>query len=65
MKPATRSDSKRQQQGKADSSKVAKAPAEGFQCLQELQGPYRRTAGGLPQSAKLGIVNFPGEGAQQ
>lgn len=65
MKPATRSDSKRGQQGKADSSEVAKAPAGSFWFLQEVQGPYRHTAGGLLQSANLGISNFPGEGGQQ
>lgn len=61
MRPATRRDSKRQQQGKTDSSEVAKAPVE-LLVLAGVQGPYGHTAGGLPQSVNVGTANFPEEG---
>jgi len=51
--------------GKGNSSKVAEALAESFWFLQEVWGPYRCIAGGLPQSADLGTANFPGAGGQQ
>lgn len=61
MKPATRNNSKRQQQGKADSSKVAKGPVE-LLVLAGVQGPYGHTAAGLPQTVNVGTANFPEEG---
>lgn len=61
MKPATRNDSKRQQQGKADSSEVAKGPVE-LLVLAAVQGPYGHTAAGLPQTVNVGTANFPEEG---
>lgn len=60
MKPATRNDSKRQQQGKADSSKVAKATVE-LLVLAGVQGPHGQAAR-LPQSLNVRTANFPEEG---